>query len=37
MAGDVVDPLAADIDDATVAQRFQMLSARSQHRRLLVG
>ena len=28
MAGDVVDPLAADIDDAAVAQRFEMLLAR---------
>jgi len=36
VAGDVVDPLAADIDDATVAQRFQMLLARAQHRPLLV-
>src|SRR5262249_30445799 len=36
MAGDVLDPLAADIDDAAVAQRFQMLLARAQHRPLLV-
>src|SRR5262249_51189959 len=32
VAGDVVDPLAADIDDAAVAQRLQMLLACSQHR-----
>ncbi len=31
MGGDVVDPLAADIDHAAVAQRFQMLLARAQH------
>src|SRR5262245_66647638 len=31
MTCDVVDPLAADIDDTAVAQRFQMLLARSQH------
>ncbi len=36
MTGDVVDPLAADIDDTAVAQRFQMLFARAQHRPLLV-
>src|SRR6516164_3572539 len=36
VAGDVLDPLAADIDDATVAQTFQMLLARAQHRPLLV-
>ena len=36
MVGDVVDPLAADIDDTPVAQRFQMLFARAQHRPLLV-
>src|SRR5262249_59584212 len=36
MVGDVVDPLAADIDDTAVAQRFQMLFARTQHRPLLV-
>ena len=36
MAGDVVHLLAADIDDAAVAQRFQMFLARPQHRRLLV-
>ena len=33
MARDVIDPLAADVDDASVAQRLQMLLARSQHRR----
>ena len=31
MRGDIVDPLAADIDHAAVAQRFQMLLARAQH------
>ena len=31
MGGDIVDPLAADIDHAAVAQRFQMLLARAQH------
>jgi len=32
MFGDVVDPLAADIDDASVAERFEMLLTRPQHR-----
>ena len=36
MARDVPDPLAADIDDAAVAQQFQMLLARAQHRPLLL-
>ena len=36
VAGDVLYPLAADIDDTAVAQRFQMLLARAQHRPLLV-
>lgn len=36
MARDVVDLLAADIDDAAVAQRFQMLLARPQHHPLLI-
>ncbi len=31
MAGDVVDPLAADIDRAAVAQRFAMLFSGAQH------
>ncbi len=35
MAGDVVDPLAADIENATIAQRFQVFLARAQHRPLL--
>src|SRR5262249_35566548 len=37
MAGDVIDPLAADIDGAAVAQRFQMLLAGAQHRPLLLS
>src|SRR4026209_1233386 len=36
MARDVVDLLAADIDDAAVAQRFQTLLARPQHHRPLI-
>src|SRR5262245_16596264 len=36
MAGDVIDPLTTDIDDAAVAQRFQMLFARSQHPHFLI-
>src|SRR5215831_10836263 len=37
MAGDVIDPLAADINGAAVAQRFQMLLAGAQHRPLLLS
>ena len=34
MTGDVIDPLAADVDNAPVAQRFEMLLACPQHYRL---
>src|SRR5439155_12562814 len=37
VTGDVVDALAADIDDAPVAQQLQVLLARAQHRPLLVS
>src|SRR5262249_40522583 len=37
VTGNVVDLLAADIDDAPVTQRFQVLLARAQHRPLLMS
>src|SRR5215471_15297480 len=37
VTGNVADPLAADIHDAPVTQRFQVLLACAQHRLLLVS